>query len=250
MKKIENINYANSNLERQTLDIYLPDVDSFPVYIFFHGGGIESGCKSDNTFFCDLQKRGIAVVSANYRLYPNAKYPEFLEDAAMAVSWVFNNISDYGTPTAFFVGGISAGAYLSYMLCFDKSYLEKHNIDSDKISGYIFDAGQPTTHFNVLRERGIDSRRIIVDEAAPLYHITSGRNYPPMLIFTAEHDMPNRYEQTLLLISALKNFGYDSNRIKFKYIRNSTHCQYADKKDIYDGKSYSDILCEFIEEIC
>ncbi len=250
MKKIENINYANSDLERQTLDIYLPDTDSFPVYIFFHGGGIESGCKSDNSFFSDLQEHGIAVVSANYRLYPNAKYPDFIEDAAMAVSWTFEHISDYGNASSFFLGGISAGGYLSYMLCFDKKYLGKYDIDPDKFSGYIFDAGQPTTHFNILKERGLSPLRIVVDEAAPLYHITSGRNYPPMLIFSADHDMANRYEQTLLLISALKSFGYDPGNIHFKYIKKSRHCEYVDKSNIYDGKSYSDMLIEFIKDNC
>lgn len=248
LKKIENINYAGTDCEQQTLDIYLPDTDIFPVYIFFHGGGLESGSKSDYSFFENLQKQGIATVSANYRLYPNVKYPEFLEDSAMAVSWTFDNISKFGNASAYFIGGISAGGYISYMLCFDKKYLGKYGINPDKTAGYIFDAGQPTTHYNVLRERGIDTRRIIVDSSAPLYHITQERNYPPMLIFSAEHDMPNRYEQTLLLMSAMKTFGYDTQKIKFKYIKNSTHCQYVDKTNIIDGKSYADILCEFIKE--
>ena len=39
------------------------------------------------------------------------------------------------------IGGTSAGAYLAMMLYFDKRYLSKHNIDSESVSGYIFDAG-------------------------------------------------------------------------------------------------------------
>jgi hypothetical protein len=53
---------------------------------------------------------------------------------------------------------------------------------------------------NVLRERGIDSHRVIIDDSAPLYHIEPNKNYPPMLITVSDNDIPNRYEQVMLLI--------------------------------------------------
>ena len=40
--------------------------------------------------------KGIAVASADYRMYPSAKYPDFIEDAAEAVHWVSENIGRYG----------------------------------------------------------------------------------------------------------------------------------------------------------
>ena len=39
MKKIENIFYRESSSPSQALDIYLPDAESFPGFVFFHGGG-------------------------------------------------------------------------------------------------------------------------------------------------------------------------------------------------------------------
>ena len=78
---------------KQCLDIYLPDCNEFSVLLYFHGGGLEAGDKTDQkVFFEYMISKGIAVVSANYRMYPNAKYPDFLEDSADAVAWIFENI--------------------------------------------------------------------------------------------------------------------------------------------------------------
>ena len=70
---------------------------------------------------------------------------------------------------------------------FDKRYFHTYGIDIRKISAFVFDAGQPTTHFNVLRERGMDSRRCIIDDAAPLYYVEEYNNQPSMLIFCSEN---------------------------------------------------------------
>ena len=141
MRIEKDITYGKDNHTMQKLDIYLPDKEEFPVIVYFHGGGIERGDKE--CVFCSyLQKKGIGVVSANYRMYPDAKYPEFLEDAAEAVSWTVKNISSYGKVTNIYVGGSSAGGYISQMLCFDKEYLGKHGVDPDSLSGFFFDAGR------------------------------------------------------------------------------------------------------------
>ena len=40
MKSIEKIYYTNAKLPEQFLDLFLPDCETFPVYIYFHGGGL------------------------------------------------------------------------------------------------------------------------------------------------------------------------------------------------------------------
>jgi len=80
--------------ERCRLDIYYPeDVKEFKTLVWFHGGGLEGGSKGLREEF---RNQGFAVVDVNYRLYPKVKCPGYLEDAALAVSWVFNNIAQYG----------------------------------------------------------------------------------------------------------------------------------------------------------
>jgi len=191
MKIYRDIHYTDTESPAQMLDIYLPDAASFPVLIYFHGGGLEAGDRSGNIFYKALAQKGIAVVTANYRMYPDAAFPDYLLDAAAAVSWAYSHMSEYGQVTGYFIGGSSAGGYISQMLCFDKKYLAAHGIDSDKVDGYIHDAGQPTTHFNILRERGMDTRRIVVDEAAPLYHITGDRTFAPMQIIVSSASADN-----------------------------------------------------------
>jgi len=244
MKSITDIRYSKE--ANQYLDVHLPECDRFPVFLYFHGGGIERGDKAQNydLFISHLTAKGIAVVSANYRMYPTAKYPEFIEDAACATAWVFANMKNYGDITGIYVGGSSAGGYLSQMLCFDKKYLAKHGLAPTDITGFIHDAGQPTAHFNVLRERGIDSRRVIVDESAPLYHIGVDETYPPMLVIVSDNDIQNRYEQTMLLMSTLKHFGLDEN-VKLQ-VMESTHCAYVRKADDQGVSIFGNLIADFI----
>lgn len=237
MRAIKDINYTLVNNEFHTLNIYLPERDKFKTFIYFHGGGLESGDKDDADNFSDyLNENGIAVVSCNYKLYPFTAYPEFICDAAAAVDWVFENIKNYGTATEIYIGGSSAGAYISMMLCFNKKYLSGYGINPMDINGFIHDAGQPTKHFRVLKEYGIDPKRIIVDEAAPLYYIGIEKEYPKMLFILSENDMENRYEQTMLMISTLKHYGVKAN-IK---ILQGNHGQYTIENE------FSSTVAEFM----
>lgn len=250
MKVIKDIAYAN--FERNKLDLYLPDsneFDDFPVIVFFHGGGLESGDKtSDINLYKALVRKGIAVVSANYRMYPEAKYPEFIEDAALAVKWVNDNLVNYGANNKIYIVGSSAGAYLAMMLCFNKEYLSEHGMNPNDIAGYIFDSAQPTTHFNVLRERGLDSRRVIVDEAAPLYYIGVNTIESPIMILVADQDIANRLEQTYLVCATLKNFGYDEEKLIFKLMKGFNHVEYTYMTDTDSENVFVDMIYAFIND--
>ncbi len=242
MKRIENICYGKAKHPLQYLDIYLPDADSFKVFLYMHGGGLQVGDKARIGVLGDfLAERGVAVVSINYRLYPRAAYPEFIRDGAEAVGWVYKHIGEYGNCEGLYIGGSSAGGYLSMMLCFDEKYLAPYNIPKDFIKGYVHDAGQPTTHYNVLRERGIDTRSVHIDEAAPLFHIGKAASYPPMLFIVSDNDMENRFEKTQLTLSTLKHFGYDQNKIFYR-LMHGTHCHYS-KTDVF-----GQMVCDFINE--
>lgn len=240
MKVIENIRYSSIGHERQVLDLYLPDCDEFPVFVYFHGGGLAKGDKAAGEMGEYLTDRNIALVSANYRLYPNASYPDFVKDAAAVVGWVHKNIGEYGNCTKIFVGGSSAGGYLSQMLCFDKKWLAPYGIDPAELGGFIHNAGQPTAHFNVLKEMGYDSKRVIIDETAPIYYIGEAKSYAPMMILIATNDMQNRYEQTVLLVSTMKHFGYDMEKVDFRLLE-GRHCK-------YDNFKLQELVSEFIEK--
>lgn len=233
MKLIADVCYNEKS--GQLLDIYLPEQDKFPVFVYFHGGGLTGGDKTNTKCFLEyLANHGIAAVTANYRLYPNAAYPDFLVDAAAASAWVKEHMCQYGTVEGIYIGGSSAGGYISQMLCFDKTWLKAHDLAPLDFAGFIHDAGQPTCHFNVLKERGIDARRVIADEFSPLFYVGADEEYPRMLIIVSDNDMENRYEQTMLLISTLKHFGH-SDKVTTT-VMNGKHCAYIGRLD-EDGES-------------
>ena len=205
-------------------------VENPPLFIYIHGGGIEGGSYTDHKEALEeLTRDGIATASIGYRLYPNAKYPEFIEDCAAAVAYM-KNLAGYSF-SDIFVGGSSAGSYLSMMLFFDPKYLGAHGIDPMSLAGYVFDAGQPTVHFNVLKERGMDSRLLRVDEAAPIYHITKdydkSKHLPKIVHIAASQDIKCRLEQVKLLHETMRHFGYPDTHNKFYYMNGCSHCQYS-----------------------
>ena len=127
MKIIKDICYNDKD---QLLDLLLPENDVSAVLVFFHGGGIVEGCKEWNRVpFEYLTSKNIAVASANYRMYPEAKFPDFIEDASDAVAWVFNNIKNYCNCDKIFVGGSSAGGYIDY----EKPWWYSNYIDETEV---------------------------------------------------------------------------------------------------------------------
>ncbi len=205
MKSVLGIEYKEGLL----LDLHLPESDTFDLFVYIHGGGLSSGSRSGVEVFAkDLAERGIATASIDYRMYPDAKFPDFIEDAAYSVRWLKDNISRWGKCNRTFVGGSSAGGYISMMLCFDDRYLNSVGLKPTDIAGYIHDAGQPTAHFTVLKQSGFDSRRLIVDETAPMYFVGTAEKYSPMLFIVSDEDMFGRYEQTMLMVNVLEHFGH------------------------------------------
>lgn len=223
MKIIRDIPYTKTG--KECIDLYLPEDKPKSTFLYFHGGGIEAGDKNHADAFASyLADRGVALFSANYRMYPTAKYPEFIIDSAQAVKWSLDYIRENFDGIKLYVGGSSAGGYISMMLSFDTSYLKNVGVNPDEVAGYLHDAGQPTAHFNVLRERGIDSRRIIIDESAPLYHIGTSEKYPPMRFIVSDNDITSRYEQTMLTLKTLEHFGYEG----YDYVlMHGKHVQYV-----------------------
>lgn len=250
MKILENFKYGEN--EQQILDVHIPEgLKEFPLFINFHGGGLERGSHDESfeRFVPDLCKKGVAVVTATYRKYPNAKYPEFIEDGASVVKWAYDNIPNYGKINGFFIGGTSAGGYISMMLCFDPKYLNKHGLSNDIVTGYYFNTGQATTHINVLKERGFDRKRLVVDEAGPIYHINPDIKYPPMEFTLTSNDRPLRYEEHDLLKAVMKNQGHDMNKVTFAVAEGEKHSAYTNYTDENGNYIYAQMIYDFIIRI-
>lgn len=198
--------------ERCVLDVYYPKkVNSFPTIVWFHGGGIKAGNKEIPTA---LKNKKVAIVGVNYRLSPKVNAPKYIEDAAAAVAWVFNNIGKYGGDTSLiFISGHSAGGYLASMIGMDKRWLAVHQIEADRIAGLIPFSGHTITHFTVREERGIDGKQPIIDDLAPLYHVRA--DAPPLLLITGDRELEllGRYEENAYMMRMMKVAGHQDTRI-------------------------------------
>jgi len=130
VKKTADIRYREG--KRGMLDIYTPEkTDGLaPVVMFIYGGAWAAGDKFEYEFVGRaFAANGYVAVIADYRLYPEVKYPDFLEDCAAATRWIEENIVDYGgDPRRFFLAGHSAGAYNAVMLGLDASFFRDQGV--------------------------------------------------------------------------------------------------------------------------
>ena len=191
---------------RCRLDVYGPaSGKNLPVVIWFHGGGISKG---NRTIPLPLRKKGLVIVTANYRFSPRVKSPAYIEDAAAVVSWTLKNIKEFGgAPTAVFVSGHSAGGYLASMVGLDPKYLKAFGCSPDQIAGLVPLSGHTITHFTVRKERGIPWNQVIVDEMGPLFHVK--KKTPPILLITGDRELElfGRYEETAYFWRMMKKVG-------------------------------------------
>ena len=194
------------------LDLYYPtQIKDFATVVWFHGGGLKAGKRAIPK---RLQEQEIAVVAVSYRLHPKVKSPAYVEDAAAAVAWTFQNIANFGgSPQRIFVSGHSAGGYLTSMIGLDKRWLQVHQIDANRIAGLIPFSGHTITHFTVRSERGIDGKQPIIDQMAPLYHVRD--DAPPLLLITGDREleMLGRYEENAYLWRMMQVVGHPDTKL-------------------------------------
>jgi acetyl esterase len=97
--------------------IYTPDAsEPRPLIAYFHGGGFVfcSLDTHDNTCRRLANATGAVVVSVDYRLGPEHRFPAALDDCYAATAWVHNHANELGADAArLVVGGDSAGGNLA-----------------------------------------------------------------------------------------------------------------------------------------
>lgn len=132
---------------RRRLDIHTPAVAAppggWPVVVFFYGGSWNSGDRADYRFVGEaLAARGVLTLVADYRLYPEVRFPEFLNDSAQALAYGLREAGRLGgNPKRVFVMGHSAGGYNAAMLALDARWLKGTGHSPDELAGFIGLAG-------------------------------------------------------------------------------------------------------------
>ena len=122
----KNVSYGDD--KRQALDIYQADKPraNAPTLVFIHGGSWSDGNKNMYKFIGEaFASEGYTIAIPNYRLYPQVKYPAFVNDTAAAVAFIAKRYAD----RPILLMGHSAGAYNAMMITVDPTFLKAQGVD-------------------------------------------------------------------------------------------------------------------------
>lgn len=207
---VKDLQYGDKT--RQKLDLYIPDTpdDDLPIIVFFYGGNWQRGVKEDYLFAAEaFASRGYITAIPDYRLYPDVRFPAFLEDAAAAVDWLRNHSdreATRGKPV--YLVGHSAGAYIATMLALDPRWLAASgNGVCDTVAAAVGLAG-PYDFLPLKSEALKDIFGPRRDRATtqPI-HFADGKNAPPMLLISGETDRTVRPRNSKRLATRLRETG-------------------------------------------
>ena len=196
---------------RQTLDVYIPDglKAPAPMLLFFYGGSWQSGSRNDYAGFGQaFASKGIITLVADYRLYPQVKFPAFVEDGAQALAFAHGHAAEWGGDgKRLFVAGHSAGAYIAVMLGSDGRYLKQAGGDYSWVRGVIGVSGP--YDFLPLKDpayvamfHGANNRAIL-----PITYVDRDPARPPMLLVTGTGDTTVDPGNSARMAAALRTKG-------------------------------------------
>ncbi len=206
---------------RNLLDVYRPASGdrSGPIVLFLYGGGWRSGERSTYGFVgAALAARGITTVIPDYRLFPQVKFPSFVEDAARAYAWVHTNLAALsGDWRPIVVIGHSAGAHIAALLALDSRYLSANGTALTRPAGFVGLAGpyafDPTTYPTTAE---IFTPAAPSQDARPISFVSE--RAPPALLLHGTKDKTVGLWNTRALADALQARGKDVRKIELEGI--------------------------------
>lgn len=205
--------YCTTGASLQKMDMYFPDSGGpWPVLAYVHGGSWMHGDKSEAIMFADqMTSQGYLLVSINYRLYPEGKFPNMIEDVKCAIRFLRAHAGAYNLdPNRIAAMGPSAGGHLVSLLgTSDGSagwdvgeYLDQ----SSRVQAVIAMApvtdltrNFPNADIEAMRGIGFGEDNIVL--ASPITHVTV--DDPPFLLIHGDQDEVVPFEQTQLMYDRL-----------------------------------------------
>ncbi len=196
---------------RQRVDIYQPLSTGrpAPMVVFFYGGSWTRGERAEYRFVGEaLASHGVIAIVADYRLSPQVRYPQFLQDCAQAVKWAFDHAQELGAdPARIHLMGHSAGGYNAAMLALDPRWLGAVGLSPRRLAGWIGLAGP----YDFLPIVNPDARVAFnwpdtPPDTQPLAHANASAPRT-LLLAAAKDDIVNPQRSTVGLAQRLKAAG-------------------------------------------
>lgn len=114
------LNIAYGTASKETLDVFPPSNGRAggPALIYIHGGYWQLSDKDDTTYIAPaFLDAGIAFITLNYTLAPDAEIGDMVDQCRRAIAWIHHNAAEIGVdPERLYVAGHSAGGHLTAML--------------------------------------------------------------------------------------------------------------------------------------
>ena len=194
--------------DKGRLDVYAPRKipPHAPVAVFIYGGSWQSGAKSMYRFVgVALASRGIVTVIPDYRVYPEVRYPTFLEDNAAAVAYARSHAAEWGAdPARLYLIGHSAGAYNAVMLATDPRWLKPVGVTPSRDIAGVYGLAGPYD-FLPLRDPVLETIFGPPDQlpdTQPINHVDGAA--PPMRLVAGDRDTTVDPGNSLRLTAAVK----------------------------------------------
>ncbi|MBA0573265.1 hypothetical protein Golob_000548 [Gossypium lobatum] len=222
---------------RNRLDLYLPKTSqgTKPVVAFITGGAWIIGYKAWGSLLGQqLSERDIIVACIDYRNFPQGTISDMVEDASQGISFICNNISEYGgDPNRIYLMGQSAGAHIAACTLVNQAIKETGEGDSvswsvSQIKAYLGLSGGIVPAFSYSIMEGEDSLHqfspeVLVQDSNVKPAVSL---LPPVILFhgTADYSIP---------ADASQNFADTLRRVGGKA-----------ESILYDGKTHTDLFLQ------
>jgi acetyl esterase/lipase len=227
--RIRNLTYDLD--PRHKSDLYLPRVidSNKPIVVFVHGGAWDAGHKNDYAFAGKaFSEMGYITQIPNYRLYPQAKYPQFIQDVATAIRALPSQLRQSGIEVEnslnIVLVGHSAGAHTVAMLATQPDYLKNVPVEIKSVIGLAgpydlplddplvvgkFDGVELYEHKDLGHEHN-------QHEANPINLATS--EAPPMLLIHGDKDVTVGPYHTQRFSERLTEIGVKHEVITYSHV--------------------------------
>lgn len=275
-KKMLDVAYCNQS-PSQKMDVYFPNDPStkpYPVIVYFHGGAFMKGTKGDDALEPMLRatSRGYVVVSVDYRLSGEARFPAMVYDGKTVIRYLRANATKLGIdPQKIALWGPSSGGWLASFIAVTHS----NPAFEDKSMGYgeyssqvnaVIDWCGPTANFlkmdDQLRASGaglpdhseaispesrfLGTQITNVPELCRLSAVTThvSPNVPPFCIFHGELDQVVPVEQSIELAQTIRNVAGE-NKVELHVEKGKLHHGHP----WYHEKWVSDACIDFLDKV-
>ncbi len=269
-RKYLDIPYAEQS-PSQKLDIYLPEEGDgpFPTMVFAHGGAFFAGDKRDVQagLVLNLIRSGFAVVSVEYRLSGEARFPNGLFDFKAAVRFLRANAGKYHLDgNRFASGGDSAGGYYNIMAATtqDNPAFEDLSMGNAEYSSRVqaavswYATYNFTSHIEAMRKtgagaetNGYESIRMLfggwIEEIPGIAYFSNTLNFitpefPPLLILHGDADVLVPLQQTHDIVEKI-NVVCGPGRVEYHLPEGYEH---GDQR--FFNKEWEDIVAGFLRK--